>query len=58
MPILLWYLPFTMFSGACDLMFSEFEAQMAGEWPAVPVERLQDSDDPDQFLRHGSRRYN
>jgi hypothetical protein len=29
MPILLWYLPFTMFSGACDLVFSEFEAQMA-----------------------------
>jgi hypothetical protein len=23
MPILLWYLPFTMFSGACDLVFGE-----------------------------------
>jgi hypothetical protein len=47
MPILLWYLPFTMFSGACDLVFSEFEAQMAGEWPAVSVERPRDSDDPE-----------
>jgi hypothetical protein len=27
MPILLWYLPFTMFSGACDLVLSELEMQ-------------------------------
>jgi hypothetical protein len=33
MPILLWYLPFTMFSGACDLVFAEFETQL-GEEPA------------------------
>jgi hypothetical protein len=31
MPILLWYLPFTMFSGACDLVFSEFETQPSEE---------------------------
>jgi hypothetical protein len=27
MPILLWYLPFTMFSGACDLVFAELVPQ-------------------------------
>ncbi len=35
MPILLWYLPFTMFSGACDLVFAEFETQLNEE----PAER-------------------
>ena len=54
MPILLWYLPFTMFSGACDLVFSEFETQIASEWPAGSVERPRESDD----LDHGSYRYN
>jgi len=57
MPILLWYLPFTMFSGACDLVFSEFETRMADEWPAGSVERPRESDDPDQYLNRGSRRY-
>ncbi|MBV9970646.1 MAG: hypothetical protein JO228_11740 [Xanthobacteraceae bacterium] len=33
MPILLWYLPFTMFSGACDLVFAELETQL-NEHPA------------------------
>jgi hypothetical protein len=33
MPILLWYLPYTMFSGACDLVLSEFEIEPAGEAP-------------------------
>jgi hypothetical protein len=28
MPILLWYLPFAMFSGACDLVFAELEMQV------------------------------
>jgi hypothetical protein len=28
MPILLWYLPFTMFSGACDIVFAELETQV------------------------------
>jgi hypothetical protein len=58
MPILLWYLPFTMFSGACDLVFSEFETQMAGGWPAESVEPLREADDPDQFLNRGSQRFN
>jgi hypothetical protein len=34
MPILLWYLPYTMFSGACDLVLSEFELEPTGEAPA------------------------
>jgi hypothetical protein len=25
MPILLWYMPFTVFYGACDLLFAELE---------------------------------
>jgi hypothetical protein len=29
MPILFWYLPFTMFSGVCDLVFAELEMQSA-----------------------------
>ena len=37
MPILLWYLPFTMFSGACDLVFSEFET-LTSEDPAEIAE--------------------
>jgi hypothetical protein len=56
MPILLWYLPFTMFSGACDV-FSEFETQMAGESPAGSVERTRESDESDQLI-HGARHYN
>jgi hypothetical protein len=28
MPILLWYLPFAVFSGACDLLFAEPEVQV------------------------------
>jgi hypothetical protein len=28
MPILLWYLPFTMFYGACDLLFAGLEMQV------------------------------
>jgi len=58
MPILLWYLPFTMFSGACDLVFSEFETQMAGEGPAGSGERPRESDHPDRFLNRGSQHYN
>jgi lipid-A-disaccharide synthase-like uncharacterized protein len=33
MPILLWYLPFAVFSGACDLLFAEPEVQV-NERPA------------------------
>jgi hypothetical protein len=28
MPILLWYTPFTMFYGACDLLFGALELEM------------------------------
>jgi hypothetical protein len=36
MPILLWYLPFTMFSGVCDLMFAGLEMQVNGDLPVDP----------------------
>jgi hypothetical protein len=45
MYILLWYLPFTMFSGACDLAFSMDQTRKAGQ-PADPAERTRESDDP------------
>jgi hypothetical protein len=32
--ILLWYLPFAVFSGACDLMLSESDMQTNSERPA------------------------
>jgi hypothetical protein len=44
MYILLWYLPFTMFSGACDLAFSMDQTRKAGQ-PADPAERTRESDD-------------
>jgi hypothetical protein len=28
MPILLWYMPFTVFYGACDLLFAGLEMQV------------------------------
>jgi hypothetical protein len=34
MPILLWYLPFTMFYGTCDLLFAELEMQVTEDRPA------------------------
>jgi hypothetical protein len=37
MPILLWYLPFTMFSGVCDLVFAELEMQVNRDHPADGV---------------------
>jgi hypothetical protein len=48
MPILLWYLPFTMFSGACDLVFSELEAQAGGERTAELGEPAWDAEDAGQ----------
>jgi hypothetical protein len=51
MPILLWYLPYTMFSGACDLVLSEFEAQTAGERPVEFGEPLGEADEPAQWVR-------
>jgi hypothetical protein len=50
MPILLWYLPFTMFSSACDLAFSEAEIQLAGGWSAGSCEPDEESDDSNQLL--------
>jgi hypothetical protein len=32
MPILLWYIPFTVFYAGCDLLFAEFEME-ANETP-------------------------
>jgi hypothetical protein len=46
MPILLWYLPYTMFSGACDFVFAELETQTAGAWPAEFGETLLEADEP------------
>jgi hypothetical protein len=34
MNILLWYLPYAMFSGACDLALSKSETQADGWLPA------------------------
>src|SRR6516164_6138938 len=32
MNILLWYLPYAMFSGACDVVLSESETRTDGKW--------------------------
>jgi hypothetical protein len=34
MPILLWYMPFTMFYGSCDLLYSGLELEMNEGRPA------------------------
>jgi hypothetical protein len=46
MNILLWYLPYAMFSGACDIALTQSDAQPNDEWPAEPSERMRDSDKP------------
>jgi hypothetical protein len=46
MNILLWYLPYAMFSGACDVALSQRETQTGDEWPAQPTERMRDSGKP------------
>jgi hypothetical protein len=46
MNILLWYLPYAMFSGACDIALSQSETQSNDEWPAERSERTRDSDNP------------
>jgi hypothetical protein len=53
MSILLWCLPFTMFSGACDFAFSMGETQMAGDPEADAAERMDESDDT-TFASFGS----
>jgi len=46
MNILLWYLPYAMFSGACDVALSQSETQTDDEWPAQTAERMRDSGKP------------
>ncbi len=45
MNILLWYLPYAMFSGACDLALSDGKTQAGRERPAETAERMGESDD-------------
>ena len=45
MNILLWYLPYAMFSGACDLALSEGETPAGRERTAETPERMRESDD-------------
>ncbi len=53
MSILLWCLPFTMFSGACDFAFSTDETRMAGDPETDAAERMDESDDA-TFASFGS----
>jgi hypothetical protein len=46
MNILLWYLPYAMFSGACDVALSQSETQPDDEWPAQGTERKRDARRP------------
>jgi hypothetical protein len=42
MNILLWYLPYAMFSGACDVVLAESETRMGNEQRADSPERERD----------------
>jgi hypothetical protein len=46
MNILLWYLPYAMFSGACDVVLSESETRTDSEWQAESAERKRKTDEP------------
>ena len=46
MNILLWYLPYAMFSGACDVALSNSETRTDSKWPAEPAERKQEPEEP------------
>jgi hypothetical protein len=47
MNILLWYLPYAMFSGACDVVLSQSETTRAdSEWPAESAPRKREPDEP------------
>jgi hypothetical protein len=46
MNILLWYLPYAMFSGACDVVLSESETRTDSGWPAESAERKRKTDEP------------
>jgi hypothetical protein len=43
MSILLWYLPYAMFSGACDVVLAESGARMSSERRADSAERERDT---------------
>jgi hypothetical protein len=49
MNILLWYLPYAMFSGACDIVLSKSERIASG--PAESAERNQEADEPAAWSR-------
>jgi hypothetical protein len=46
MNILLWYLPYAMFSGACDVVLSQSETRTVSEPPAESAERKPRTDEP------------
>ena len=46
MNILLWYLPYAMFSGACDVVLAESGPRMGSERRAVSAERERETDRP------------
>ena len=45
MNILLWYLPYAMFSGAFDVVLAESGTRMASEREADSAERERETDD-------------
>jgi hypothetical protein len=46
MNILFWYLPFAMFSGACDVMLSKSETQTDSKWPAESAKQKREAQEP------------
>jgi hypothetical protein len=45
MNILLWYFPYAMFSGACDVVLAESGTRMASERRADSAEHERETDD-------------
>ena len=45
MSILLWYFPYAMFSGACDVVLAESGTRMSSERRADSAERGRDTDE-------------
>ena len=46
MNILLWYLPYAMFSSACDIVLAESGTRMGSERRADSAERERGTDEP------------
>jgi hypothetical protein len=46
--ILQWYLPYAMFSGACDVLLPESEARTDDGWRPESAERKRETDEPPQ----------